>query len=73
MNLDIQFKIKNNANYQKYIRENSHWYKVLNRNPQMFRNFEEEVKDTYGLRPSHRISKLLDNVEMISAVLSTLK
>ena len=36
MNLDIQFKIKNNPNYQRYIRENSYWYKILNRTPEAF-------------------------------------
>ena len=33
MNLETQFKIKNNPMLQKYIRENSYWYKILNRNP----------------------------------------
>lgn len=37
MTLDIQYNIRNNPNYLKYIRENSHWYKILNRNPEMFK------------------------------------
>lgn len=73
MNLDIQFKIKNDINYQKYIRENSYWYKILNRTPEAFKDFEEEVKDRYKLRPSDRISKALENLEMIQAIFSTLK
>lgn len=73
MNLDIQFKIKNNPNYQRYIRENSHWYKILNRTPEAFKQFEEEVKDKYRLRPSDRISKVLENIEMVQAILSTFK
>lgn len=73
MTLDIQFKIKNNPNYQKYIRENSYWYKILNRNPYSFKNFEEEVKEKYHLRPTDRISRTLDAIEMIQAVVSKLK
>ncbi len=73
MNIDLQFKIKNNPNYQKYIRENSYWYKILNRNPLMFREFEEEVKDKYHLRATDRISKALDALELIQNVVSTLK
>ena len=73
MILDLQFKIKNNPNYQRYIRENSYWYKILNRNPLMFREFEEEVKDRYHLRTSDRISKALDTLELIQNVVSTLK
>ena len=35
MNLETQFKLKNNSLLQKYIRENSYWYKILNRNPEL--------------------------------------
>lgn len=73
MILDIQFKIKNNPNYQKYIRENSYWYKLLNRNPNLFKTFEEEVKTNYHLRATDRISKTLDAIELIQNVVSNLK
>lgn len=73
MLLDIQFKIKNNPNYIRYIRENSYWYKILNRNPASFNIFEQEVKEKYGLRPTDRISKALETFEILSNVLSTLK
>lgn len=73
MILDVQFKIKNNPYYQEYIRNHSHWYKVLNRNPNLFREFESEVKDFYGLKPIHRLSKTISNLEFVSALLSTLK
>ena len=73
MVLDLQFKIKNNPNYQRYLREHSYWYKTLNRDPSTFRVFEEEVKDAYQLRTSDKISKALDTLEMVSALVSTLK
>lgn len=73
MTLDIQFKIKNNPYYQRYIRENSIWYKILTRNPEMFRNFEEKVKETYKLRPTDRIEKMFDTIEMIQSVIGSLK
>ncbi len=73
MILEIQFKIKNNPNYQRYIRDNSYWYKILNRYPELFSEFEEEVKEKYQLRFSDRISKTLENIEMIQSILSTLK
>lgn len=73
MSLDIQYKIKNNANYLKFLRENSYWYKYLNRNPAYFKQFEEEVKNAYKLRPSDRISKALNTFEMVQTLLSTLK
>jgi len=73
MNLDIQFKLKNNPLYLKYLRENSHWYKTLNRQPSSFKIFEESVKETYKLRPSDRINQTLEYIEMIETIMSTLK
>lgn len=73
MTLDLQFKIKNNPNYIKFLRENSHWYKYLNRGSDYFTQFEEEVKTAYKLRPSDRIERVLDTFDMIQALLSTLK
>lgn len=73
MILDLQFKIKNNPNYLRYLRENSYWYKLLNRNPSMFKVFEEEVKKAYQLRTSDRINKALQTIELLQNVVSTLK
>lgn len=73
MTLDTQFKIKSNPYYQKYIRENSYWYKILNRNPNSILQFEEEVKTVYKLRPADKISKVLDTFELLQNVISTLK
>ncbi len=73
MNLDIQFRIKNNPNYQKYIRENSNWYKILNRNPEAFKQFEEEVKEKYQLRPIDRLSRVVQSIELMSSIFSSLR
>jgi hypothetical protein len=73
MTLDIQFKLKSNPNYIKYIRENSNWYKILTRHPEKFNLFEEEVKDKYHLRVSDRISNTLEMIEMVQNLMSSLK
>lgn len=73
MNLDIQFKIKSNPMYVQYLHENSEWYKILNRNPSMFNAFEESVRKDYKLRPSDRIIKALDTIEMFQNIFSSLK
>ena len=72
MTLDLQFKLKSNPLYIKYLHENSHWYKILNRDPDMFNNFIEELKTNYKLRPSDRINKALSTFEMVSAIISSL-
>ena len=73
MTLELQFKIKNNPNYKRYLREHSYWYKQLNRNPSSFSLFEEKMKEDYRLRPSDRFSKVIDTIDMLQTVLSTLK
>lgn len=73
MNLDTQFKIKSDANYQKYLRENSHWYKILNRNPERFNDFASEMKERYRLRPTDKISDISDKLDMVRTFLNVLK
>ncbi len=73
MSLDLQFRIKNNPNYLRYIRENSIWYKWLNRDASLFPKFEEEVKEKYGLRPGDRITKTLETIELLQNIFATLK
>lgn len=73
MTLDIQFKIKNNPYYLRYIRENSIWYKILTRNPELFFEFEEKVKQEYKLRTTDKIERMVNTIEMIQSVIGTLK
>ena len=73
MTVDTQIKIKGNPLYIKYIHENSFWYKILNRDPNKFNEFVEEVKVNYKLRPQDRISKALDTIEMFGTIISSLK
>ena len=60
MKLDVQFKLKSNPLFIKYLHENSYWYKILNRDPEMFNNFVNEVKKTYKLRPTDKINEAVE-------------
>lgn len=73
MNLDVQFKIRSDNNYGRYIRENSHWYKMLNRNPERFNDFVSEMKERYKLRTTDKISNAADKLELVKTFLSVLK
>ena len=44
MQLDIMFKIKQDAKLYAYLRKNSIWYKYLNRNPNNYKMLVEEYK-----------------------------
>jgi len=73
MTLDLQFKMKSNPLFLKYLHENSYWYKILNRNPDAFNLFIDEVKKTYRLRPSDKINDAISAFETFSSIISTLK
>ncbi len=72
MSIELQFRMKNNPMYEQYLRENSHWYKYLNRDPASFRYFEEEMKERYRLRASDKLSDLSDNLILIEKFMSIL-
>lgn len=73
MKLDIQFKLKSNPLFIKYLHENSYWYKILNRDPEMFSEFVNEVKKNYKLRPTDRINEAINTFEMLTSIFSSLK
>lgn len=73
MNLDIQFKIRNDPNCMRYIRENSHWYKTLNRYPEQFNAFMTEMKERYRLRPTDKVVDIVDKLQVINNLFNALK
>lgn len=73
MNIDIQMRINNDPRLKSFIRENPIWYKYLNRNPDNFKNFFTNMKDTYKLNTSDKISKTMDNLSLIQSFLNVLK
>ncbi len=73
MSIEIQFKIKENPNYLRYLREHCYWYKILNRNPLEFKKFEDEVKNNYHLTKMDRLEKALDTFEMLEKMLVSFK
>ncbi len=72
MVLDIQFKLKENPYALIYLRENSYWYRILNRNPLMYNSFINEVKEKYKLRTTDRISKALSTIELLENIVSNI-
>ena len=43
MRYDIQYRINNDINLKKFIRENSYWYKALNRDSDNFKYFVQQT------------------------------
>lgn len=73
MTYDIQYRINNDINLKKFLRENSYWYKELNRNNSSFRYFANDMKIKYKLTPSDKINRTIDNISIIQSFLDVLK
>ena len=73
MNLETQFKIKNNPMLQRYIREHSYWYKILNRNPSSINKMTEDMKKEYKLRFEDKIDDLNSKMNLVKAFMDAMK
>ena len=73
MKVETRFKIKSNPNLYRYLRENSYWYKYLNRSPIFLRRLEEEMKEKYRLRPSDKIENISNSLNLIKSFLEVMR
>lgn len=73
MDLQTQYKMKSDPNLLRFLRENSLWYKYLNRSNNAFASFYQNYKNEYQLNPSDRFQKMLDNIMMMQNFLNMLK
>ena len=73
MTYDIYQRINNDLNLKRFLRENSNWYKSLNRNSSSFSYFVEEMKVKYKLTTSDKINKTMENMNIIQSFLDVLK
>ena len=73
MTIENQIRIAGDPLLTRFIREYPIWYKRLNRNPLLFKDFTEDMKDKFKIRPSDRLNKTLENISMIQTFLNVLK
>ena len=73
MSFDLQYRINNNINLKNFLKENSYWYKDLNRNSDSFKYFVSDMKVKYKLTTTDKINKTIDNINMIQSFLDVLK
>ena len=73
MNIKTQLIIKGNPNIYQYLRENSYWYKYLNRNPNVMKELIIEMKQKYKLTTSDKLERINNGVSMINSFMDILK
>ena len=72
MNIETQIKIRNNPYLYRYFRENSSWYKALNRDPNSIKQMETEMKKAYKLNLTDKIENINNKIEMIRTFIDIL-
>ena len=73
MRLDTQYKINSDIKQISFLKENSYWYKYLNRSGYYYKDFLNDMKDKYKLKPSDKIDKISKDIEMINNIIDVLK
>ena len=73
MNIEVQQKIFSNELLHRYLRENSHWYKILNRHPELINDMIQEMKDRYKLNTGDKIERLGERLSMVESILKVLE
>ena len=69
----LQTRINADINLKRFLRENSYWYKILNRNENAFLEFVSDMKVKYKLTTSDKINRTIDNIGMLQSFLEVLK
>ncbi len=73
MQMRVLLEIKKDKKMWDLLKLNSYWVKGLNRDSSSIKRFKEDMKVKYKLRTTDKISDAIDNIDLISNVLSALK
>ncbi len=73
MTVELQMQIKNDPYLYRYLRENSHWYKELNRDPSSIKQMEEEMKHRYKLTAGDKINQLARSIDMLRTFIDVIR
>lgn len=73
MPIKIQFMLNNNVYLQKFLRENSYYYKELIRNPDFINEMNSLMKERYKMTLPDKLDKIKDNITMLNAFMDVLK
>ena len=73
MQIDIKIAIEQNPNLKKYLKENSYWYRYLNRDSEYIKKVNEEMKKKYKLTSTDKLERINNNMTLVSEMLKILK
>lgn len=56
----------------EYLKQNSYFIKDLNRHPANYEKFKKIIKEKYNLRFTDKVSNVINDLELVSSIISTL-
>ena len=66
MNRSVLDKLISEEKYRLFLRENSNYYKELNRDYKYYDTFKKEMKEKYKLRVIDKVDNVVDSIDLIT-------
>lgn len=73
MQIYLQMQFRENAKSYRQLKENSYYFKELNRGLIDYKKFNEDMKIKYKERVTDKINNVVENMDLITSVLDVLK
>lgn len=73
MQVYLQIPFRENLKEYNHLKENSYYFKELNRGLVDYKKFNEDMKIKYKERVTDKINNVVENMDMINSVLEILK
>ena len=73
MTVETLMEIRNNPYFYSYLRENSSWYKALNRDINNLKLMEKEMKDYYKLNFTDKLNELNNKLVLLNNIIDIMK
>ncbi len=69
MKKEVLDKLKQDKKFLNYLRENSDYYKLLNRDSNNYDLFIKKMKEKYKLRTIDKVDNIVDSVDLITKII----
>ncbi len=69
----LQMSFRENPKMFELLKQNSYYFKGLNRGVIDYKKFVSDMKIKYKERPQDKLESIMDNMELVSSVLNVLK
>ena len=69
----LQMSFRENLKMFELLKQNSYYFKGLNRGVVDYKKFVSDMKVKYKERTSDKLESIMDNMELVSSVLNVLK